>query len=117
MEIVPRADSLVVQAKVAPHDIDQVAIGASAQVRIMAGNQRTTPNLNGTVFDVSPDLTRDAPQAGQPANQQSQPYYQVRIRLPESEIERLGDLRLIPGMPTETFIRTQDRTALQYLLH
>jgi len=115
MEIVPRADSLVVQAKVAPHDIDQVAIGAEASVRVMAGNQRTTPNVNGTVFDVSPDLTRDPPQPGQPASQ-GQPYYQVRIRLPESEIERLGELRLMPGMPTEAFIRTQDRTALQYLL-
>src|SRR5207248_6023194 len=41
MQIVPRADTLVVEAKVAPQDIDQVAAGAEAIVRIMAGNQRT----------------------------------------------------------------------------
>jgi HlyD family secretion protein len=51
MQIVPRADELVVEAKVAPQDIDQVASGAEAVVRIMAGNQRTTPVITGT--DVS----------------------------------------------------------------
>ena len=47
MQIVPRADELVVEAKVAPQDIDQVAVGTSVTVRIMAGNQRTAPELIG----------------------------------------------------------------------
>ena len=59
MQIVPRADELVVEAKVAPNDIDQVAIGATAIVRIMAGNQRTTPEIIGVITRVSADLTRD----------------------------------------------------------
>src|SRR5262249_2478008 len=58
MQIVPRADELVVEAKVAPHDFDQVASGATAVVRIMAGNQRTTPVITGRVTRVSADIER-----------------------------------------------------------
>ena len=60
MQIAPRADTLIVEAKVAPQDIDQVAAGASVRVRIGAGNRRTTPDLEGKVTVVSPDLAHDA---------------------------------------------------------
>jgi HlyD family secretion protein len=112
MMIVPNDDSLVVDAKVMPQDIDQIVAGSRAVVRVMAGNQRTMPDLQGTLLRVSADLTRDPPSAGQPA----QPYYQVRVSLPREEIERLGDMHLVPGMPAEAFIQTTPRTTLQYLL-
>jgi hypothetical protein len=60
MQIVPRADELVVEAKVAPQDIDQVASVAEAVVHIMAGNQRTTPVITGSVTRVSANITREA---------------------------------------------------------
>ena len=112
MQIVPRSDALVVEAKVAPQDIDQVAVGAAGIVRILAGDQRTMPDLNGALTRVSADLTRD------PGNgpQESQPYYLVRVSLPADEVQRLGDLKLVPGMPAEVFIQTYARTPLQYLL-
>ena len=113
MQIVPRADELVVEAKVAPQDIDQVATGAKVSVRIMAGNQRTTPDLTGVLTRVSADLTREPPQAG---GQPTQPYYTVRIALPPEQVARLKDIRLLPGMPAEAFIQTHERTPLQYLL-
>ncbi|MGZ9082836.1 MAG: HlyD family type I secretion periplasmic adaptor subunit [Rhodoplanes sp.] len=113
MQIVPRADELVVEAKVAPSDIDQVAAGAKAIVRIMAGNQRTTPEINGVLNRVSADLTRD-PQ--QNAMQPPQAYYTVRITLPPEEVVRLQTIRLVPGMPVEVFIQTHERTPLEYLL-
>jgi HlyD family secretion protein len=113
MQIVPHSDDLIVEAKVAPQDIDQVEQGAVALVRIMAGNQRTMRDVKGTLTHVSADLTRDPPSAnGQP----TQPYYVVRISLPPVEVERLGDFRLVPGMPAEVFIQTTARTPLQYLL-
>jgi HlyD family secretion protein len=43
------------------------------------------------------------------------PPYSVRVALP-GEVVRLKDLRLVPGMPAEVFIRTHERTPLQYLL-
>jgi HlyD family secretion protein len=116
MLIVPRADELVVEAKVAPSDIDQVAVGAKAHVRIMAGNQRTMTDVAGLVTRVSADLTREQ-QAGQQAGSQpAQAYYTVRVSLPPDQVARLKDIRLVPGMPAEAFIQTHERTPLEYLL-
>jgi HlyD family secretion protein len=112
MQIVPRADELVVEAKVAPQDIDQVALGTSVTVRIMAGNQRTAPELTGVITRVSADLTREQQQGSQPGPA----YYTVRIALPAEQVTRLKDIRLVPGMPAEAFIQTHDRTPLQFLL-
>ncbi len=62
MQIVPGADQLVVEAKVAPNDIAQVAPGAKVIVRIMAGNQRTQPEITGVLNRVSADLAREPQQ-------------------------------------------------------
>jgi HlyD family secretion protein len=112
MQIVPRADALVIEAKVAPQDIDQIAVGAAGIVRIMAGDQRTMPDVKGVLTLVSADLTRDPPNG----SQGGQAYYLVRVSLPEDEVRRLADLKLVPGMPAEVFIQTYARTPLQYLL-
>lgn len=112
MQIVPQGDELIVEAKVAPQDIDQIGQGAPAVVRIAAGNQRTTPELAGVLTHVSADLTREQANAATPA----QAFYVVRASLPEAEVKRLGDFRLVPGMPAEVFIQTYARTPLQYLI-
>ena len=114
MQIAPRADPLVVEAKVAPPDIDQVEMQAPVRVRVNAGNRRTTPDLDGNVTFVSPDLTSDPP-AG-PVGVQKQQYYLVRVVLSEAAVKATGDLQLVPGMPVEVYIHTQDRTPLDYLL-
>ena len=108
MLIVPRSDELVVEAKIAPSDIDQVSIASATLARILAGNQRTTPQLAGEVTWVAADLTKD-PQTGQS-------HYLVRVTLPASEVAKLGELKLVPGMPAEVFVQTGERTALQYLM-
>jgi HlyD family secretion protein len=113
MQIVPRADDLVLEAKIAPSDVDQVALGAKVTVRIMASNQRTTPDVAGFVTRISADLNRDQQgNSGQPAPA----YYTIRISLPAEEVARLKDIRLIPGMPAEAFIQTHERTPLEFLL-
>jgi HlyD family secretion protein len=114
MQIVPRADELVVEGKVAPNDIDQIATGATAIVKVMAGNQRTTPEIIGVITRVSADLAHDP----QPQNsaQPAPAYYTVRITLPAEQVARLKDIHLVPGMPVEAFIQTHERTPLQYLL-
>jgi HlyD family secretion protein len=113
MQIVPRADELVLETKVAPSDVDQVVLGAKVTVRIMASNQRTSPDVAGIVTRISADLTREQQaNAGQPAPA----HYTVRISLPAEEVARLKDIRLIPGMPAEAFIQTHERTPLEYLL-
>lgn len=112
MLIVPGSDDLVVEARVSPTDIDQIALGAEAKVRIMAGNQRTTPDVIGEVTQIGADLTRDPPTGAQPGSA----YFLVRISLKEDSVKQLAGLRLMPGMPAETFIQTDYRTPLQYLI-
>jgi HlyD family secretion protein len=108
MMIVPQADDLSVEAKVDPKDIDKLQIGQKTLMRLSAFNQRTTPELNGLVTRVSADVTTD--------QRTGQSYYTIRVSLPPAEVARLGDNKLIPGMPVEAFVQTGDRTMLSYLL-
>jgi HlyD family secretion protein len=108
MMIVPQSDDLQVEAKVNPQDIDKLQIGQKTLLRLSAFNQRTTPELNGVVTRVSPDVTTD--------QRTGQSYYTIRVSMPPQEVARLGDVRLIPGMPVEAFVQTGDRTMLSYLI-
>ncbi|PJG54907.1 HlyD family type I secretion periplasmic adaptor subunit [Bradyrhizobium forestalis] len=108
MLIVPQADDLQVEAKVNPVDIDKLQIGQKTLLRLSAFNQRTTPELNGVVSRVSPDVTTD--------QRTGQGYYTIRVSMPAEEVARLGDVKLIPGMPVEAFVQTGDRTMLSYLM-
>ena len=112
MLIVPRQDMLVVEARIAPVDIDQIVKGAPVQVRIMAGNQRTTPSVGGVVTQISADLTRENSTGGQPG----QAYFVARISINEDSLKTLGELILVPGMPAEALIETGVRTPLEFLL-
>ncbi|MEA2921490.1 MAG: rane fusion protein type secretion system [Bradyrhizobium sp.] len=108
MMIVPQADDLQVEAKVNPQDIDKLQIGQKTLLRLSAFNQRTTPELNGVVTRVSPDVTTD--------QRTGQSYYTIRVSMPAEEVARLGDVKLIPGMPVEAFVQTGDRTMMSYLI-
>ena len=101
-------DDLQVEAKVDPKDIDKLQIGQKTLMRLTAFNQRTTPELNGLVTRVSPDVTTD--------QRTGQSYYTIRVSMPPEEIKRLGDVKVIPGMPVEAFVQTGDRTMLSYLM-
>jgi HlyD family secretion protein len=107
MLIVPKADALEVEAKIAPEDIDQVRIGQGAVLRFSAFNQRTTPEVSGEVSLLSADVTQDEKTGAR--------FYTVRITPSVSELARLNGLRLVPGMPVESFIQTGKRTVISYL--
>jgi len=108
MMIVPQADDLQVEARVNPQDIDKLQVGEKTLLRLSALNQRTTPELNGAVIRVSPDVTID--------QRTGQSYYTIRVSMPPQEVARLGEVKLIPGMPVEAFVQTGDRTMLAYLI-
>ena len=108
MMIVPQADALSVEAKVNPQALDKLQIGQKTLLRLSAFNQRTTPELNGVVTRVSPDVTTD--------QRTGQSYYTIRVSMPPEEVARLGENKLIPGMPVEAFVQTGDRTMLSYLM-
>lgn len=108
MLIVPAREALQVEARVNPPDIDQIAPGQPAQIRIHAFNQRTTPQLAGTVARISADTSRD-PQSGAV-------FYTLRVAIPAEELARLAPQAVSPGMQAEVFVETQDRTPLHYLV-
>ena len=108
MLIVPEADVLALEARIAPQDIDQVRLGQRAILRFTAFNRRTTPEINGEVSRISADVSQE--------QRTGAAFYTIRVKIPESELERLKGLRLVPGMPVESFIQTGERTVLSYLL-
>jgi HlyD family secretion protein len=108
MLIVPQADTLQVEAKVMPQDIDQLRIGQPAVLRFVAFSQRTTPELAGTVVRVSADVNEDTKTGTR--------FYTIRLAVPDTEIARLGNVKLVPGMPVEALIQTSSRTVMSYLI-
>src|SRR5438105_5782171 len=108
MLIVPNADNLIVEAKVNPQDIDQLQLGQKAMLRFSAFNQRTTPEIAGAVSRISADTSTE--------QRTGQSFYLVRVAMPPQEVARLGEVKLLPGMPVEAFIQTGERTVLSYLM-
>lgn len=108
MLIVPDSDALIIEARVAPQEIDQVHVGQRAVVRFPAFNQRTTPELDGEIVRIGADVTQE--------EKKNESYYSVRIVVPDSELARLDGLRLVAGMPVEVFMQTAPRTVLSYLV-
>jgi HlyD family secretion protein len=108
MLIVPEADNLSVEVKVNPQDIDQLQLNQKAILRFSAFNARTTPEIEGIVTRISADTSTD--------QRTGQTYYTLRISMPAEQIERLGNVKLLPGMPVEAFVQTGERTMLSYLM-
>lgn len=108
MSIVPKDDLLVVEAQVQPINIDQISPDQDARIRLPSFDQRTTPELNAKVETISADLLRDEVTGAQ--------YYKVRLKISENEFNKLDGKTLVPGMPVETFIKTDERTVMSYLL-
>ena len=98
----------MVQAQVKPEDIDSVRLGLNAQVVLTAFNRRNVPPIEGHVVSVSADRLID--------ELTGQPYFLVRIELPDNPLDDQDGLNLYPGMQAEVMIITGERTALAYIL-
>ncbi len=108
MQIIPQDEQFVVEANVEPQYIDELYPSQPATLRFSAFNQRSTPEINGTVRAISPAIVID--------DLTGKSYYKVKLGVSDAELARLGKKKLIPGMPVEAFIKTEQRTALNYLV-
>jgi len=108
MMIVPDADALAVEVKIAPRDIEQVYVGQAASMRFAAFDQKTTPGIEGEVSMVSAETTLD--------QRTGASYYTARVMLSPEQVAKMGDAKLLPGMPVDVFIKTPGRTAFSYLI-
>ncbi|MGV2019824.1 HlyD family type I secretion periplasmic adaptor subunit [Agrobacterium sp. 22-223-1] len=106
MQIVPQESTLTVEARIAPQDIDQLAVGQSTTLQLTAFNRNTTPEIAGSVIRISADLETDQVTATS--------FYKAGIAIRDSDIRRNEGIELVPGMPVDVFIRTGDRKVISY---
>ncbi|WP_426289287.1 HlyD family type I secretion periplasmic adaptor subunit [Ensifer adhaerens] len=106
MSIVPEDDDLTVEIRIPPADIDRIAPGQASRLRFTVFNQRTTPELDGQVGVVAAATTID--------RATGQPYYLATVDITQA-LDKLGDRKLMPGMPVEVYVQTDERTAISYL--
>jgi HlyD family type I secretion membrane fusion protein len=109
MFLIPQDRPLVITTQVEPIHIDEIFVGQEVGVRFSAFNQRVTPELRGKVVQISADAFQD---------QNSRiSYYRAEVELLPGEMEKLPPgLTMVPGMPVETFLATDARTPLEYLM-
>ncbi|MGL4397364.1 MAG: HlyD family type I secretion periplasmic adaptor subunit [Hyphomicrobium sp.] len=108
LQIVPTGRDLLIEARVAPKDIDTVYISQTAAVRFTSFDSHTTPRLEGRVRKVS---------AAEIADKDGKTYFTAQVEVPPAEIAKLTSAQhLIPGMPAEIYIETRSRTVLSYFL-
>jgi HlyD family secretion protein len=108
MYIIPQDRPLVIATQVSPIHVDEVRVGQEVKLLFPAFSSRTTPELHGHITQVSADaLTDQRTQAT---------FYRAEIELNPGELEKLGTVTLLPGMPVEAFIQTDMRSPMAYLL-
>jgi HlyD family secretion protein len=109
LDVVPLEEKLLIDARVAPTDIDVVRVGLPAQVHLSAFANRGLPRIEGVVRSVSADRITDSVT--------NQSYFLVRVEVDRIELKRLDPaIELVPGMPAEVLIVAGERTLGQYLL-
>lgn len=106
--IVPQGRPLIVRSRINPTNIDEVHVGQGVTLRFPALDHRWTPELVAYVRNVSADAFID--------QNSGVNYYELEIVPEVGEVTRLGEQVLVPGMPVEAFVRTADRSPLNYLL-
>jgi HlyD family secretion protein len=107
MNIVPK-DSLVVEAKIDPKDISKLKYEQTASLRFTSFDSKLTPEIDGKVSFISANIETDL--------KYDRNYYIARISVHPDQQRKLGNVKLVPGMPVETFIKTEDRKVITYLI-
>jgi HlyD family type I secretion membrane fusion protein len=109
MEIVPQDDNLVVEARVALQDIDNVYVGQTAKIILVPYRTRYLPTIMAEVLSISPDAILD--------EVSGESYYAARLTISREYLKQLDEeIQLYPGMPTEVFLVTDSRTMFSYLM-
>ena len=109
MDLVPRDEPLVIEARVSPKDIDVVHAGLPADIHLTAYHTRHMPRITGEVRQVSADRLTDA--------KTGEPYYTAEILVDMAKVRlKTPEVHLTAGMPAEAMIITGQRTAFEYLI-
>jgi len=107
LEIVPQTENLVVRAELPLAQISDVKVGQDAEVKFTSLRGRTTPTVPGHVSYVSADQVKK--------QDEKAARYEMKIALSPEGVSKLGDAKLIAGMPADVFVHTGSRSVLQYI--
>jgi HlyD family secretion protein len=109
LDIVPDEAKLIIDARVAPQDIETVHPGLKARVILTAFNQRFLPQIHGVVRSISADRFTD--------ERSGEPYFLAKIEVDADDLEKVSEtVSLVAGMPAEVMILTGERTFTDFLL-
>ncbi len=109
LEIVPKDDTLIVEARVQPNDIRLIHPGQTAQVHLSAYSMRILPRIKGVVRFTSADRVTDA--------HGNQSYFVAKVEIDRADLAKHAPgIELLPGMPAEVIFVSEERTLLQFLL-
>ncbi|WP_372399158.1 HlyD family type I secretion periplasmic adaptor subunit [Azospirillum sp. HJ39] len=108
LDIVPQDDAMIVEARVSPHDVQNVEVGSKAMVKLTGYRQRAVPPVTGQVVALSADQLED--------ERTGAFYFAARISMDATELKALPGVELHPGMPAEVMIHGHTRRAIEYFL-
>jgi protease secretion system membrane fusion protein len=110
MDIVPSDDPLVVEGQLPVNLVDRVHPGLKVELIFSAFNANRTPHIEGEVTQVSADRAVE--------ERTGTPYYKVRAKVTPKGAKMIAEhkLDIRPGMPVELFVKTGERTMMNYLL-
>ena len=108
MDVVPSDDPLIVEGQLPVHLIDKVHPNLKVELIFTAFNQNQTPHIPGIVTNVSADRLVD--------EKSGMPYYSVKAKVAPEGMKLISNLQIRPGMPVELFVKTGERTMMNYLL-
>jgi protease secretion system membrane fusion protein len=109
MEVVPKNESLVVQAKVPNSIIDKVRVGMPTDMRFTGFNQATTPVIPGIVKVLGADKEPGA-------NPQEGDFYLAQVETTPQGLALLAGLKVQPGMAVDVIFKAGERSFMSYLL-
>jgi HlyD family type I secretion membrane fusion protein len=107
VDIVPQNTPLVVRVSIRPDHIAQVHKGMTAKVTLSAYHDRSIPPVNAKVLTVGADRI---------TNEKGESYFTADLAIDPSELKKLPNVHLEPGMPAQAMIITGERSILKYLL-
>src|SRR5205085_1653912 len=110
MDIVPTDDPLIVEGMLPVNLVDKVHAGLPVELMFSAFNANQTPHIDGEVEQVAADRTVDEKSGAS--------FYRVRVKVTPKGQKKVAEhhLNIIPGMPVEVFVKTGERTMMNYLL-
>ncbi|HEY4041030.1 MAG TPA: HlyD family type I secretion periplasmic adaptor subunit [Rhodopila sp.] len=107
MDLVPNTPDLLVEAKVAPNEVEHLAVGQRVNIRLSAYKVHRVPVIPGRLAYVGADRQDDA---------NNQAYFLVRATVDADALKNKPGVVLLPGMPADVLIVNGGRTVLDFLI-